>query len=425
MKTLIFFLVALLFLGTGCTALPVPVTTPTVEIAPTATVTQLPATPASPTPPGPVTLRIWLPPQFDPEAGTPAGNTLQARLDEFTERRPETRIEVRLKALDGPGGLLDTLTTASTAAPLALPDLIALPRSALETAALKGLIHPYLDLTDAIDGSDWYEYARQLARVEDSIFGVPFAGDAMVLVHRPEQIETPPAQLESTLQATGPLIFPGADPLAFFTLALYQANGGKISDEQGRPILEADTFEQVLEFFQIGSDTELTPFWLTQYQTDEQSWDAFQENDSPMVITWMSRFLNQEESAIALAELPTLDGTDYTLADGWVWALASVDPEHQKLSTELAEFLSESEFASRWSSEAGYMPVRSSALDQWKDGSLQLLASKIAPSARLYPSVDLLASLAPALERATVSVLKKQADAQSAAQEASDSLESP
>lgn len=425
MKVRTFLLLGLLFLTAGCTALPAPAITPTPGITPTATTVQPVATSALPTPPGPITLRIWLPPQFDPEADTPAGKILQARLDEFNDRRPETHIEVRVKALDGPGGLLDTLTTASAAAPLALPDLIALPRSALETAALKGLVHPYLDLSDVIDGPDWYEYARQLARVEESIFGLPFAGDALVLVYRPGQVDTPPAQLNAVLQSKGPLIFPGADPLAFFTLALYQANEGDIRDDQGRPVLEAGILEQVLEFFHIGSDTELTPFWLTQYETDEQSWETFQEMEAPMVITWMSRFLNQMDTAIAPAELPTLGGNEYTLADGWVWALASTDPEHQKLSTELAEFLSESEFSARWASEAGYLPVRSGALDQWKDAPLQLLARKIAQSARLYPSGDLLASLAPALEKATVSVLKKQTDAKSAAQEASQSLESP
>ena len=81
---------------------------------------------------------------------------------------------MRIKAPDGPGGLLDSLTTASAAAPLALPDLVALPRPIMETAALKGLVHPYQNLTSPIDEPDWYPYARQLARLQDSIFGIAF-----------------------------------------------------------------------------------------------------------------------------------------------------------------------------------------------------------------------------------------------------------
>jgi ABC-type glycerol-3-phosphate transport system substrate-binding protein len=102
---------------------------------------------------------IWLPPQFATTSDSAAGEILQSRLDEFSAEQSGIRIQVRVKPVDGPGGLLDTLTTASAAAPLALPDLIALPRPMLETAALKGLLHPYNDL---IPEPDWFEYAGSL-----------------------------------------------------------------------------------------------------------------------------------------------------------------------------------------------------------------------------------------------------------------------
>ncbi|MCF6278537.1 MAG: hypothetical protein L3J16_07315, partial [Anaerolineales bacterium] len=81
------------------------------------------------------TLRIWLPAEFDPAADTAAGILLQARLDEFRSRRPNLNVEVRVKALAGPAGLLNALTSTSQAAPSILPDLIALPVADLEIAA--------------------------------------------------------------------------------------------------------------------------------------------------------------------------------------------------------------------------------------------------------------------------------------------------
>ena len=84
--------------------------------------------------------------------------------------------------------------------------------------------------------------------------------------------------------------------------------------------------------------------------------------------------------------MPTLDGNDYTLASGWVWSLASPDAQKQKLSTELAEFLSDSEFMARWTAAAGYLPTRASALACWKDAGIQALASQVLQSAQLYPA---------------------------------------
>ena len=418
-------LLLVLLFAAGCTAIPQAGPTSLPATLPAPTLTPLPTGAVTATPAGPVTLRIWLPPELDPNSGSPAGEILKARLEEFSSRRPGAHIEVRIKAPDGPGGLLDSLTTASAAAPLALPDLVALPRPTMETAALKGLVHPYQNLTNPIDEPDWFPYARQLARLQDSIFGIPFAGDAMTLVYRPSVVSTPPDALSSAFESPDILAFPAADPQALYTLALYQAAGGSVRDEQGRPVLDANVLEQVLTFFQAGSQSQLTPFWLTQFQNDAESWQVYKEGRVPMVVTWMSRYLQELQPDMAAAPLPTLSGNDFTLASGWVWSLASPDPERQKLSTELAEFLSDSEFMAQWTAAAGYLPTRASALTSWQDKTIQTLASQILMSAQLYPPEDLLTSLAPALERATVEVLKQESDPQKAAQEAAESLTIP
>ncbi|HBA92225.1 MAG TPA: hypothetical protein DCZ08_10960, partial [Anaerolineaceae bacterium] len=100
-----------LFLG-GCTTWlepllngePAGVVTPT--SAPTAEVN--PGEPTmSPEPVAPiqgaVTIPIWLPPQFDPEGDTPAGDVLRARLDAFMEENPGVLLVTRVKAASGPG----------------------------------------------------------------------------------------------------------------------------------------------------------------------------------------------------------------------------------------------------------------------------------------------------------------------------------
>jgi ABC-type glycerol-3-phosphate transport system substrate-binding protein len=393
--------------------------------------TSIPAK-ASPSPtlaasatPGPITLRIWVPPEFDPAGETQAGKLLQNQLNEFSARRSGVHIEVRVKAENGPGGLLDSLTTASAAAPLALPDLVALPRPTLETAALKGLLHPFDGLTVVMDDPDWYEYARQLARVQNSIFGLPFAGDAMLLVYRPTVIPEPPGTWTATFSSKSPMLFPAADPQALFPLAFYQAAGGELRDDQGRPFLNVGKLTTVLNYFMQAEHSGLMPNWITQFQTDEQAWSSFTDGKGDMLLTWSSSYLANLLADTDAAPIPTLDGAPFTQATGWVWALSSPQPDRQMMATQLAEFLTESSFLARWTEAAGFLPTRPSALDAWGNASLQSLLNRVILSAQLLPAEDVLTSLGPPVEQATVDVLKQEADAETAAKAAVDALKNP
>lgn len=403
---------------TACSGLSASVPTPSPGITPTATATTAPTPASTSTPEGPLTIELWLPPEFDPNSGTPAGNILKARLDEFTERRPDTRVEVRLKALDGPGGLLDSLTAASAAAPFAMPDLVALPRPTLEAAALKGLLRPFDELTEPLEDSDWYEFARQMARLQNSTFGIPFAGDALMLVYRTTTIPEPPRTLSDTLASTGPLAFPAADPQALFTLTQYQASGGAVLDEQGRPGLEIAPLTEVLTYYHRAATSGLITLETTQYQSDEEVWEAFNADNADMIVTWASHHFDNILGNSAGAPLPTANGQNFTLATGWVWALASPAPDHQQASVELAEFLSQGDFLARWTTALGYLPPRPSALADWSTATQRALAGEIVSSARLIPTSDVLNSLSPLLQKATLDVLKLQVEPEVAAREA-------
>lgn len=403
---------------------------PTIEPNPTQEDTSTPTSPprstpdATAKPPPLLTIRLWLPPEFDPSSGTPAGDILKARLKEFTDRRPNTRIEVRIKAQSGAGGMLDSLTAASAAAPLALPDLVALPRPDLEAAALKGLLRPLDALIDPIENSDWYPFAQQMARLQNSTYGIPFAGDAQMMVYR-ATIPVPPKTLSDTLSSPGPLTFAAADPQALFTLAQYLASGGAILDEQSRPRLESAPLTEVLSFYQRAAALDLIPLWVTQIETDNQVWEAFSAGRAELAITWVSHHTGNLGTDSAGAPLPTNTGQPFSLATGWVWALASPNPDHQLISAELGEFLSEADFLGRWTSALGYLPTRSSAMTNWHTPAQRQLAGEIASTAQLIPTNDVLISLSPLLQEATLDVLKRQSDAVTAAQEAVNRLTPP
>ena len=373
-------------------------------------------------------VRLWLPPEFDPEGTSPASQLLKARLDEFAKENPDVRLEVRVKALEGVGGLLDSLVAANVAAPLALPDLVLLPRPTLESAALKGLLYPYDGLTSIMDDTSWYKYAMQMAHVQSSIYGIPFAGDALLQAYHPSLQQVPPQDMETALSLGEVLVFPATDPQATFTLGTYLADGGSLQDAQGRPALDEATLTRILDFDQRASQSGVMPFWLTQYSTDAQVWDAFVGNDYPSAVIWASTYLGHrlaKPDDLAAAAVPTPNGSPFTLATGYSWALAGQDPERRAIAVSLAEYLSDKNFQAEWTAAAGYLPPRADALHSWQDSELSRILDQISASAQLMPPVDLVSSIGPALEQAVVNVLKAQSEPQTAARNAINQISKP
>lgn len=373
-------------------------------------------------------VRIWLPPEFDPDGDGPASALLKDRLEQFASENPDVRLDVRVKSLTGTGGLLEALTAAHVSAPLALPDLVLLPRPMLESAALKGLLTPYDGLTTRLDDPGWFPYAQQLARVETSIYGLPFAGDALVLAYRPAQTGITPNNLEEILSLGEVLLFPAADPQALFTLSTYVDAGGSLQSADGRPELDRAILTKVLEFVQRASSGGMMPSWLAQYSEDEQVWDAFIRDQYPMAITWASTFLEtppESSGEVVLKPIPAWDGTPFAVANGWSWALAGQDPTRRALSVRLAEFLLEKEFLASWTEAAGYLPPTEDALHGWQDATLRQAIERVSASAQLIPPADQVSSLGPALAQALVKVLKAESDPQSAAATAIDQIHEP
>ncbi len=375
---------------------------------------------------GAVTIPIWLPPQFDPEGDTPAGDVLRARLDAFMEENPGVLLVTRVKAASGPGGMLESLTAASAAAPNSVPALVALSRSDLESAALKGLILPLDGLTAAAENADWYTYARELGRVQNSTFGLPFVGDALVLISRmPAEGQNAHTSWSDVFSVNKAVIFPANDSQALVTLALYRSAGGLLQDLQGRPTLDPEFLKQVLQNYKDGIGRGAFPNWLTQVQTPGQAWQAFIEKQGDWVVTWSSNYLSDLPPDANAALLPSLGSDPFTLATGWSWSLTDADPLRRETTVRLMEFLTDSAFLADLTSAAGYLPTRPTALAGWANQSLQPVISQVVLAAEVRPANELLASLGPVLRDAVLSIFNGEADPTQAAATAAERLGSP
>jgi multiple sugar transport system substrate-binding protein len=418
------------FLFSGCSIEPLaswlnrsPQTTPGVEtpVLPTPTPQKTP-TAVPPDVTRPMEITLWVPPEMDPSNGRSSAMLFQAQIDDFASQNADIEVRVRVKDSSGPGSLIESLSAATVAATQAVPSLVALPRSDLETAALKGLIYPIDDLSTLMDDSDWYPYARELAVISDSTFGLPFGGDSLLLVYRPERVGIEPDDWYSMLSLGRPIIFPAGDPQASATLALYQSAGGAVQNAQRRPVLQANVLVDVLNLYSDGARQGAFPPWIGQLQTDEQAWQAYEEQRANLLVTWSSRYLTTLPVDSNAAPLPSLGDQEFSLAAGWVWAVSDPDPERRAVAVRLAEHLVESEFLSGWNAASGLLPPRPVSLENWPNQSLRSLIEPLVLSMQVRPSNDIAASLGPVLQDAALDVIRNQVEPSSAAEAAADQL---
>ena len=369
---------------------------------------------ASATPEVPVlqsrTIIVWVPPQFDPNSGTTAGNLFLSRLDEFSNRRPQIEVQIRVKPLEGKYGLLESLRITGSAAPIIRPDLIAFPRSLMEQAFREGLILPLDDIQSDLPDNELYNYALDLARVDENTAGIPFAGDLLTLAFKNDNGFNPPPDWESLLLYQKALAFPASDLKGLITLAYYQSLGGELIADNGSYQLTGDKMLEVLSFYQRAQSSNVMPYWLSQFETNQQAWQSYLDRQSTLSLSWSSIILGSDSANTSLAAIPTKEGKVFSYADGWVWSVIPSDLEYESVALELAEFLTAESYLSVWGIEAGYLPVQPASLASWSEKPFYPTLQKLLPAAVLIPSNKLIAELGPDIRTAVVSILKDQVD---------------
>ena len=341
-------------------------------------------------------LRVWLPSEFNPTTENTAGKLLDQRLLKFESQHPGLKIEVRVKTADAEGEILNDLSVTSAAAPGVLPDLVLLSRPDLEAAALKGLLHPIDGLSTSLEDPNWYEYARQLGHVQNTGYGLPFMGDAMVLVYYPELGMI--VNWEDVLASQGQLVFQAGNPDGMTGLSLYASTGGQIIDPQGLPALDEDALVRVLTLIEEGRSKKVFPPSLVNVTNETQALQIYRKGSANKGIIWILNYHPTSDGSIA--PLPGLDEAPFSYATGWVWALAGSDPENQQLAAKLAEYLVADDFIAEWTQTTGFLPTRPSSV---KEGDRTM--SAILESARLIPSSSIVAVLGPLMQEAITRVL--------------------
>ena len=397
-----------LLLSTGCASIeqflfttpaPLPTSPTSVPVLSTPEETSAPNdTPVAPSPSTtqPRILRIWLPSRFDPNGTTGAANILRQRLADFESEHPGLELEVRIKADENELDIVNAVSVTSLAAPSALPDLIALSRPALEFASLKGLLHPLDGLSATMDDANWYEYARQLGHIQNTGYGLPFAGDAFILAYHSDVERI--SNWNDIMASENPLVFTAGDPKALVALSLYVSANGELVNAQGQPTLNQDALTRVLTLISDGVLAGVFAPSLGNMVSDEQVLQAYLGERANMAIFWASHY-RPPEGQFTLP-LPGLEEIPFSFGTGWVWALTGSNADNQELAVELADYLVDNDFLKSWADASGYLPTRPSSVDT-EDTTM----TAILESAQLIPSNDVLLVLGPLMRDAVIRVL--------------------
>lgn len=353
-------------------------------------------------------ITIWLPPAFDPDNGSPEGQLLRRQLQAFSTENPDISIEVRVKALSGPGGLLDSLSTASLAAPAVLPGLLILPRADLESAAISGLITRIEIENNPAFQVEQFAFAEDLALVNDTRYGLPIVADALCLAYKSQQVVYPPTTWQEVIQLKKVLAFPAAEPQASTTLLFYLQKSGEFTQNELEITINEQALQQTLMFLAEGANADVFPYWLTDYSTFNDSWLAVKDARATYSVIQASQYLAELPENTAITALPAFDEVPLTLADGWVIAFPQTSPERLAKYQQLAAYLVDTDFQAAWTEAAGMLPVSSAALSAWKNTEVSGILLEIAETARLAPSAELMSKVGPLFNQATIEMLRKQ-----------------
>jgi len=360
--------------------------------------------PATPTPPIFYNLVLWVPPQFDPYGDSEAAALLSERIKTFLIQNPQVNLDVRVKAVSGPGNMIETLTGASAVAQDALPSLVLISRADLVQAVSKNLLYSIDELSTMVDEIDWYGFAQNLAIYQGSAYGLPFASNALGLVFRGNALSSDQPSWEEAISQLDSLVFPAGDAEALVTSALYQSMDGQFLNQTGQPRLDSDKLASVLEIYNLARKGGLFNRRILEFQTDDQAWESFISDNSDAVVTWVNRILSNGGN-LRLALLPSFGENPFTIGTGWIWCLSEPDIQERAYAASLAEFLAAPEFLAEWAPVSGFLPVRPSSLAGYADEEFQSTLGILLLSADIRPDKNITAGISTEIKTAVAEVI--------------------
>lgn len=376
-----------------------------------------------------ITLTLWTNTEIAPNNDVPGGSVLLEQLSAFDNDHSNISMLVELKTIADQGGTLSYLRTGRTVAPDILPDVVLLPAAQLRTAANQGLIFPLDGLIDQEAIDDLFPVARELAVVDEQLYGYPFAlTNLQHVVYSSSSItQTVSANWSSLVeQKPGSFIYPAAGAVgAEVTAHFYQQLGGSFADESGQPQLQLEPLVSALDLIQRGVAQGFIDPQSGGIATTEEAWQIFQESPARIVQTTASYFLGRRavdnNTELRVAPLPGPDGALPATVGAWTWTISTSDPERQEVAAALINWLATPANSGAWSLQSYSLPARASAFNTWPEDSYTTFLQRQAAVANPLPT-GLNSTILTALSDATTAVILGLSEPTDAAEQALSAL---
>jgi ABC-type glycerol-3-phosphate transport system substrate-binding protein len=392
-------------------ASPRPSPTPTLQPATGTPATSLTISPASPIlPTGPITLTVWTIQEFAPSDEDAAGRLFLDQLLDFQRNQTDVKVEVVVKRLAGPGGIMDYIETASAVAPAVLPDVTILSSDVIPQANAAGVLQRLDGLLPEGTIDDVFPVGDKLGRIDDALMAIPFTLDFQHLVYNTTILTaTAPATWDEILYSGGPLLFPAGEEASVDTvLDHYLAAGGTLAIEDGVLTLAIDPLTEVFRFYQRGTLDRVIPAAVLQLESLGGCLNAYRGGSALIAHVSSALYLparaDLSNTAVAPVTGPRRPGP--ALISGWHWAILTPDSARQQLAADLVTWLLEPDNVGSWSYAGHWLPASINGFARWPtdDAYISFARDQILLGIP-HPAADVLGSVQPPLRTAMREVL--------------------
>ncbi len=405
------------------------------QAIPTATPTRTPTTAptlaptAAPTFGGTTRLQIWMP---EPLAPLDNGDAADQRADwvsTFEGVEDNVEVAIRLKKANDIGGILQTLRSAALVAPSALPDLALLRRADLITAAGAGLIQPLDPVALAAVTEDMPDAILELGTVNEQLMGLGYTVDVAHLAVSPDAMpdaesDTNPWTFEAVLARGGTLLFPAgrANTVNETFLAQYR-EAANAADRLSLPI-DVEALEAVLSFYQQAAQAGIVPSSVLNYTSSADYLTPLIAGDVSMGMMSSSSYLSlrREDTNLAYAPMPTLDGTPATVIDGWMWVITTADAGRQTEALRFLNWIFDVERHATYAAAIAMLPTGRTTLRQFGDSDYATFVDGLIDRATLPLTDSAGGATGRAIQGALVMVLQGESTAADAAADVVEQL---
>jgi hypothetical protein len=195
--------------------------------------------------------------------------------------------------------------------------------------------------------------------IQGTQFGLPIMGDALVLFDHSqrESFDDLASLFQSGERITGDL----GDPRSSLALSIYLSIGGRVEDENGRPILDEAPLRSTLELIQSGQKSAALGSNQNNGPTTAETWQEISKSSASWWVGWYTQLPDDQKSTGKVLPLPPYQGTPInSIADGWYWALSNPDPNQFEMTDRLLSIFMQPEFLNKAAETSDWLPVTAS-----------------------------------------------------------------